>query len=498
MHIRMKKQLQNILNTLQNIHSKLQALTIDERMVLLENCQKAAIVVGENIEKGVIEDPKIIPLLEEYCEKIYMLSQVDEITSVHMNYINSFLCVIREHIYNLSEKYRVVFLPYKDDMWDSLESIWRAFSKDARCECDVVPIPYFEANSEEKKWEPRYDGARFPKDVPVTSFEYYRLEEMQPDIAFIHNPYDNCNYITSVHPAFYSDELKKNVKKLVYVPYYANTGFIAEDFQQLPVCAHMDYMIVQSELAKESCKGKNFYDKILPLGSPKFDNIMYKTRNGVQVPDEWEKVIEGKKTLMLNTTINDILNNEQKLLDKLKHFFEMVKSKNDVAIIWRPHPLLSATVKAMRPQLYEGYEKLVQYFVENKVGILDTTGDVSNTVVIAGGYIGSSYSSVVNLFTVSGKPVFLFDSQVIYEKSLRGDENPEEFFDKKSLYDYFACRETKQYTVDDFIEDFANDALAQVRKRQLEAVSDIAANLDGTCGEKVYEYMMNVLLNEEK
>lgn len=497
MHIRMKKQLHNILNTLQNIHSKLPPLKMDERIALLEKCQQAAIAIGENIEKNVIEDPKIIPLLEEYCEKIYMLSQVEEISSANMSDINSFLSVIREHIENLPGKYRVVFLPYKADMWDSLESIWRAFSKDARCECDVVPIPYFEANREEEKWEPRYDGARFPKDVPITSYEYYRLEEMQPDIAFIHNPYDNCNYITSVHPAFYSDELKKYVKNLVYVPYYANTGFIGEDFQQLPSFLNMDYMIVQSDLAKESCKGKVFYDKILPLGSPKFDNIIYKTKNGVQIPDAWKVLLQNKKSLMLNTTINDLLNNEQRLLKKLKHFFETVKNQQNVAIIWRPHPLLEATVKAMRPELFEEYQRLVEYFVENQVGILDTTGDVSNTVVIAGGYIGSSYSSVVNLFTVSGKPVFLFDSQMIYEKSICGDANPEDFFEKKSLYDYFACREVEQYTVDDFIEDFAGDALAGVRERQLKDVGDIAANLDGTCGEKVHEYMMNVLLNEE-
>lgn len=36
--------------------------------------------------------------------------------------------------------YKVVFMPYKASMWDSLESVWMAADKDERCEALVVPI----------------------------------------------------------------------------------------------------------------------------------------------------------------------------------------------------------------------------------------------------------------------------------------------------------------------------------------------------------------------
>ena len=38
--------------------------------------------------------------------------------------------------------YKVVFMPYKASMWDSLESVWMAADKDERCEALVVPITY--------------------------------------------------------------------------------------------------------------------------------------------------------------------------------------------------------------------------------------------------------------------------------------------------------------------------------------------------------------------
>ena len=43
--------------------------------------------------------------------------------------------------------YKVVFMPYKASMWDSLESIWMAADKDERCEALVVPITYYELDN---------------------------------------------------------------------------------------------------------------------------------------------------------------------------------------------------------------------------------------------------------------------------------------------------------------------------------------------------------------
>ena len=62
-----------------------------------------------------------------------------------------------------------------------------------------------------------YDGDQFPGYVPIVSYLEYSLSEELPEVAYIHNPYDRSNLVTSVHPAFYSDELKKYVKNYIII-----------------------------------------------------------------------------------------------------------------------------------------------------------------------------------------------------------------------------------------------------------------------------------------
>ena len=66
----------------------------------------------------------------------------------------------------------------------------------------------------------RYEGDCLPTGVPIVKWEDYRLEEERPDIIFIHNPYDDGNNLTSVHPFYYSSNLKKYTQCLVYSPYF--------------------------------------------------------------------------------------------------------------------------------------------------------------------------------------------------------------------------------------------------------------------------------------
>ena len=128
------------------------------------------------------------------------------------------------------------------------------------------------------------------------------------------------------------------------------------------------------------------------------------------MPSEWKEFLDDKHVLMLNTSINDLLVNSETILKKLYYFFLQVKKNSKIGIIWRPHPLLEATIKSLRPEMWEFYLKLMQFFLENKIGVLDKTPDITETIVLSDGYIGSSGSSVINLFAVTGKPVFLFNN----------------------------------------------------------------------------------------
>jgi hypothetical protein len=382
---------------------------------LLANCQDAAIAVGGALERDSSVDPvRIISLLEEYCEKAFCLSESQEeiVSRDEILILDKLTDRVKKLLAGLSSPYHVIFMPYKASMWDSLESIWRACKEDERCECHVIPIPYYEFNSDTNRWAYCYDGALFPEEVPVINYQEYSLEQNRPDVAYIHNPYDDLNLVTRVDPRFYSPELKKYVNKLVYVPYYVTSGFIAQDHLTLSVYQHMDYMVVQSEYAKSFCKDMFYYDRILPFGSPKLDAVIKLCQEGTIIPELWKPLLEGKKVLMLNTSIGCFLQDGSVYLKKIKSLFKSIVKQNQVALIWRPHPLLEATIKSMRPRLLSEYNNLKEYYLENKIGILDETPDISRAVSISDGYIGEEGSSVINLFGAAGKPIFILNNHI--------------------------------------------------------------------------------------
>lgn len=114
----------------------------------------------------------------------------------------------------------IAFLPYKSSMWDCMDSVWRAAAADKNCDCYVVPIPYYDRNPDQSFGTFHYEGRMFPTEVPIVDYKSYDLIRRKPDVIYIHNPYDECNLVTSIDPNYYSSKLKKYTDMLVYLPYY--------------------------------------------------------------------------------------------------------------------------------------------------------------------------------------------------------------------------------------------------------------------------------------
>lgn len=408
-----KKDVLDLMENMRVLHKMLADSGEDLLTDYLSTCQQAAISVGNILEKDSPDGLQdMISTLEQYAEYCYEITVRGECTAEDVKRLNDLLDAAADKIEKISVKIKIAFFPYKAEMWDSLESIYLAAAADPDCEARVIPIPYYEMDQTVGKWVLKYDGGHFPLGIPIEFYKKYDVKAEQPDIAYIHNPYDNYNLVTSVHPDYYSFELKKYVGKLVYVPYYVNAGKLSEGHKNLPCYQNVDYIVLQSEQAKEDFRGMYCYDKILPLGSPKLDRVIRKCKEGVSVPEGWASVIDGRRTLMLNSTLEELLNCNEKILIKLFKFFEFLHAYKEIAVIWRPHPLYEATIRAMRPMLLQQYIELKTFFVDNEIGVLDTTPDISSTVAVADGYIGSPASSVVNLFGAAGKPVFLFDDTI--------------------------------------------------------------------------------------
>lgn len=423
MRRKIKKEIKGIIQTMSEAHEHVLFLLENKRIAeandLLLQCQECAAHIGESIEKSEGMDTKAVSYLETYCEHLYTMSRMIDRKKLFGIKRQLDGC-LRQTEYEIDEvipldKLKIAFMPYKASMWDCMESVWEAADADEECDAYVVPIPYYERNEQGGAEKFCYEGDIFPTDVPITSYEDFSLDKERPDIIYIHNPYDGNNYVTSVHPDYYTENLKKYTDELVYIPYYIlGEGGMPDSHRSLPSYQYIDKIIVQDEDKKESMLDFVPEEKIVAIGCPKVDRLLKldKKKQEIlehEIPQEWREKIAGKKVILFNISITGILNNKRYAMKKIRYVLSCFENRDDVVLLWRPHPLVEATLKSMRPELYGEYMEIKDSFVRKGEGILDETGDAGIAAVVADAYLGENSSSLVHYFGVLGKPVMYID-----------------------------------------------------------------------------------------
>lgn len=436
-----KDSVQNMIDLLTQAHqSMVDCMEVGEFepvLTLLEDCQDGAIALGTKIEEVKGEGHAMVRVLEEYCEVLYtiheaILGNIEMDVQTAIDLLAENLALIDESAQKeIFSKKVAVFLPYKASMWDSLESVWMAADADPDCDAYVVPIPYYDRNEYCVMDKMYYEGDQYPDYVPVVDYQTIDLEALHPDMIFIHNPYDEYNIATSVHPKFYSKVLKHYTDNLVYIPY-----FVLDEIEPTDECAvmsmehfvttagviHADTVIVQSEAMRETYievlvkfageESRPVWEKkILGLGSPKYDKVLSGAVK-VQMPDEWKKVLykeDGEKKLVIlyNTGLTALLEHNESMLDKIESVLKRFQEKQEeIVLLWRPHPLIKATIKSMRPKLFERYEKIVADYCAAGFGIYDDTADLDRAIKMSDAYYGDP-SSVIQLCKKVGMPAMV-------------------------------------------------------------------------------------------
>ncbi len=437
MVIRMRKfQKNQILDIMKNIYTihlrvkeKLGQKEYDTVQTALSDCQEAAIQLGEAIEQIAGEGTDVVSYLERYCERVYQISVERETVLPQKAYksLEENLIKAENALKSMATEKVAVFLPYKASMWDSLESVWRAADADSEWTSLVMPIPYFTKNKDGSPGEMQYEGADFPPYVPIVDWQQYALEGLQPDVIFIHNPYDQYNLVTTVHPYFYASRIRKYTDKLVYIPYFVHKNeVVLEHYCILPGTLYANMVILQSEKVREQYI--RYYSAALPelvkklgktaikqkfqaLGSPKLD--VEETKETL-IPDKWKPFLEKNiKVLFFNTHLSSVMKGKsEQFLKKLDWIFNYFQKRKDVVLLWRPHPLMLETAASMNPEAVEPYVQLVNRYREEQVGIYDDSKDLHRAINLSDAYYGDT-SSVVELFRHQGKPIMIMNHEVI-------------------------------------------------------------------------------------
>lgn len=199
-------------------------------------------------------------------------------------------------------------------------------------------------------------------------------------------------------------------------------------FCTVPGVINADKVIVQSEVMRQAYINvlsmvvgehtrKHWEQKILGLGSPKVDKVLETQKEDVVVPKEWQRVIEKedgswKKVVFYNTSVAALLQHSEKMIEKIKDVLQVFQeNQEEVALLWRPHPLIEATIQSVRPRLGEDYREIVEKYRSEGWGIYDDTADLDRAVAICDAYYGDG-SSVVQLCEEAGKAIMIQNIEV--------------------------------------------------------------------------------------
>lgn len=417
-----KVQVKQFLKLIDTIDDKLKHWKehIQETLHTLEKYQESAISAGTLLEQKVGEGSKTVKSLEYFCELIYRMHEA--VTQNQAEQAKELLLLLKNQSEQIKAdvkteielRYEAVFLPYQADLWEHLESVWKAANEDQECISYVIPIPYFYKKPDGSPGELHDETDQFPDDVPVIRYDAFDFAAHDLDVIYIQNPFDECDTAMSVHPFFYSENLKKYTNQLVYIPPYLVKEITEDDERAIsniryscavPGVIHADKVIVQSEnmrqiyidiltdFSGENMKGQ-WEEKVLGLGSPKTDQHMQINKKLQYLPKEWTSVIKKpdgnrKKIILYGTDVSALFHYEDEMLQKIKNVLKLFwESRKEIALIWVTNEPKHQIVEKKYEKLWEQYKNLLMEYEKEGWGILETSDRVLQAVQICDGYYG--------------------------------------------------------------------------------------------------------------
>lgn len=492
----LKKQINNMLNTLLRANDILRKLMLENKSVQVKVLSEDLIASAEELIGYISEETegenKCIECLTVYVEALrgclHTSRTADKASmcAVLKKHLNRALEILQEEI--VEDKLKITFMPYKADMWTCMASIWEAAIKDEACEVTVVPIPYYDiANSEDITFH--YEAERFPQEVGCIHYDNYSEEEQYPDIIVIHNPYDDTNNLTRVPERFYASNLVNCTARLVYAPYYTMSVYVEEKHKirfLTPGNQLADSIICQSQRVKEIYEQIGYpSEKLLAFGSPKIDAVINAKVTREDVPCEWREKIGNKKVFLLNTHLSyfpmSFMNTEKSGNYAVRFCNEILDAflnRDDCVLIWRPHPLLKEMVRGRFTECLEYVNAFERKIREADNGIIDENGNYLYSFTCADALI-STWSSLINEFMVTKKPILIFQTRVA-EKYI-----PQSPINTNTNYFRFGkgC-----YTFEQF-RDNVIDGIDPKYEERVQEIERAFPNLDGQAGSKIYNFL---------
>ncbi len=308
------------------------------------------------------------------------------------------------------DRKEAVFFLYRSCYWSSMQPMleevlnleWDAY---------VIPLPVYDRDGKGGFTQIHLNTEGYPEWLPLTDFREYDLADRLPERIYIQNPFDPCSETVSFPQAFYSSELKKYTKELIYVSPFTlpdpDEGDLCTQqtmryFVTVPGLVHADRVIVSSEGWKTQ-----YVRRLTLMAGEETEQIWQKkieVRNPAPAPQPDE---ERQKVILYYTGLGTLLEYGTELLQKIRRNFDVfAEAGEQIALLWRPDPLIERELPGLDPQLWDAFVSLRDEYLQMQIGSYD---DESAPEVLAGfadAYYGDP-GSMVCLFMEQGKPVMV-------------------------------------------------------------------------------------------
>ena len=438
-----------------SMEEKLKALdTVVGGSVLTDVCtdaQQLAMDLGMYMETFKGEGYDIVHELEQLCEDLYNLSATGEETL--KNRVNDIFKSIRDKSLRRRE---VLFLPFKDEYWNSMKSVYEAFMAEEDTDVYVVPIPYYHKDYRGQFINMQYAVSGYPSDIKITNYDQYDYSLRHPDIIVINTPYDDQNEEISVPPFFYSDRLLEYTERLVYIPWFRTYDFSRENAREyinmdyyctVPGIMNADTVLLQSETIRETyieklvgftgeSTRKLWEGKLMVEDSDEAYALLGLMKdicededkehtspgnvssvvaaqgnvNGAPLKDETDQTAEKmRKTLLYYPDFSNLLLYGDRAIDKIGRVLELFdNSKDSLDYVLLQSELIETIMKNEHKDIYDKFESIIdKACTDMSLRRIDEINiDINELVDSCTAYYGDG-GHIAHMFRNAGKPVMI-------------------------------------------------------------------------------------------
>jgi len=376
-------------------------------------------------------------------------------------------------------KIYVLFLAQEPSCWPSIESVFYAAKKNPDYETALVYTPFF--HKDFFKQQDYYDFYVNEMKLPILRHNEYNLPKYSPDVIFMIKPYGN------VPEQFQIKHLQCVIPRVVYIPYgmelttdLAKFGF--QYYLHYKAWKHCAYGSIVKEYAKKY--GYRNGENIAVWGHPKADHYIDLVKNRENIPKEWKKIINGRKTILWTPhhLIKLDENGTGTWLIWGEKILELIQKNPDVVFIFRPHPLMLGALINNNFMTEKEVEEL-QRKIENIPNIIwDTNATYYNAFDAADAIIADGTTFSLE-FLYTKKPILLTP------------RNMSAFYQYKDMLEsYYIVNSEKD--IENFIEIIRKGKDPLYKKRMELYDKTFFVPETGTVGENIMKNVKKVLTEE--